>query len=144
MVKIGTREEYHKWKGKELFWKDDCPFCDIEWQKWHIIWKGGFWYILHNLFPYSWTEKHIMAIPYEHKKWSIELTSEELLELKVIYEFAKDWFWEENYFSCTRETMANRSVEHFHIHFVPWKLQGKYLRKMLQNQGFPIVENLDL
>jgi hypothetical protein len=33
-----------------------------------------------------------MAIPYEHKKWSIELTSEELLELKVIYEFAKDWF----------------------------------------------------
>jgi diadenosine tetraphosphate (Ap4A) HIT family hydrolase len=40
--------------------------------------------------------------------------------------------------------MANRSVEHFHIHFVPWKLQGKYLRKMLQNQGFPIVENLDL
>ncbi len=144
MVKIGTREEFYKsmW-GKEFYWKEGCPFCDIEWQKWHTIWNGKYWYILHNLFPYSWTEKHIMAVPYEHRVYSTDLTQEELAEFKDIYLFAKNFFWEEDYFSCTRETMAIRSLEHFHIHFVPWKLQGSYLIKMLQNQGFPIKEKLD-
>ncbi|MEI6710855.1 MAG: hypothetical protein WCK88_00910 [bacterium] len=37
--------------------------------------------------------------------------------------------------------MANRSIEHLHIHFLPGKLQGMYLRKMLENQGFPIKED---
>lgn len=147
MVKIGTREELHKklekiWK--KIYGKDDCPFCDIVWQKEHILWKGNFWYILHNLYSYSWNDKHIMAVPYEHKIYSTDLMIQEIQELEIVYKKVKEFFWEENYFSFTRETMANRSVEHFHIHFLVWKLQGKYLRKMLQNQGFPIVENLDL
>jgi hypothetical protein len=38
--------------------------------------------------------------------------------------------------------MGNRSVEHYHMHFIAGKLQGKYLRNMLMNQGFPIEEDL--
>jgi diadenosine tetraphosphate (Ap4A) HIT family hydrolase len=34
--------------------------------------------------------------------------------------------------------MGNRSVEHYHIHFIPGRLQGKFIRCMLQGQGFPI------
>jgi hypothetical protein len=30
------------------------------------------------------------------------------------------------------------------MHFIPGALQWKYLRKMLENQGFPIEENLDI
>jgi hypothetical protein len=38
--------------------------------------------------------------------------------------------------------MDHRSIEHFHIHYIPGKLQWKYLRKMLEWQGFPIQEDL--
>jgi diadenosine tetraphosphate (Ap4A) HIT family hydrolase len=40
--------------------------------------------------------------------------------------------------------MWNRSVEHIHIHFIPGRLQWKYLRKMLENQGYPIHQELDI
>jgi hypothetical protein len=33
-----------------------------------------------------------MALPYEHKKYSTDLNDEELLELKEIHKFVKDWF----------------------------------------------------
>ncbi|NDK08461.1 hypothetical protein EOM39_04420 [Candidatus Gracilibacteria bacterium] len=145
MVHIGTREEYYKRKGEvDIYGKDNCPFCDIEGQKEQILWEGKKWFIIHNMFPYSGTEKHIMAVPYEHKINSIELSDDELLEMKDIYSFVKDYFGEENYFSCTRESMGNRSIEHYHMHFVPGRLQGKYLRKMLENQGYPIVQELDI
>lgn len=145
MVHIWTREEYYKRKWEvDIYWKDNCPFCDTEWQREQILWEWKKWFIIHNMFPYSWTEKHIMAVPYEHKINSIELSDEELLEMKDIYSFVKDYFWDENYFSCTRETMGNRSIEHYHMHFVPWRLQWKYLRKMLENQGYLIVQELDI
>jgi diadenosine tetraphosphate (Ap4A) HIT family hydrolase len=63
--------------------------------------------------------------------------------MKDIYKFVKEYFWDEKYFSCTRESIANRSVEHIHMHFIPGKLQWKYIRKMLENQWFPIVQELD-
>lgn len=145
MVQIWTREEYYKRKGDVgIYWKDNCPFCDRENQKWQIVWQWKNWIILHNMFPYSWTEKHIMAVPYEHKLYSTDLSDEELLEMKDIYKFVKEYFWDENYFSATRESIGNRSVEHIHMHFIPWKLQWKYLRKMLENQGYPIVQELDI
>jgi hypothetical protein len=30
------------------------------------------------------------------------------------------------------------------MHFLVWKLQWKYLRKMLEKQGFPIKQELSL
>lgn len=144
MVKIWTREEYHKIKWKEIYGKDDCPFCDLEWNKENIIWKWKYWFLIHNKFSYSGDNRHIMAVPFEHKKFSTELNDQELLDLKNIYKFVEKWFQDENYFSCTRESMWNRSVEHIHIHFIPWRLQWKYLRKMLENQGYPIHQELDI
>ena len=143
MVNIWTRSEYHNKKWKDIYWEEDCPFCQPKDQKWHTCWEGKYWYILHNLYPYSWNDRHLMAVPYKHKKVFLELDDTEILELREIHEFVKNFYWEQNYFSCLRETMANRSVEHLHIHFIPWKLQGKYLRKMLMDQWFPIIEKLD-
>jgi len=138
MKKILTRAEYHAKKWKKIYGLEDCPFCNEA----DIIWKWKYWFIVRNFSPYSGDEKHLMAIPFEHKQFSIELTKDEFAGLKEIQDFVKGFYWEENYFSDTRETMWNRSVEHLHIHFIPWRLQGKYLRKMLENQGFPIKENL--
>ena len=73
-----------------------------------------------------------MVIPFEHKKFSHEFSSEEMGELSDVYRFMKDYYGERDYFSATRETMANRSIEHYHMHFIPGKLQGKFLRKMLE------------
>lgn len=143
MVKIWTRDEYHKQLGWKRFWKEDCPFCNAEEQEWHTLWKGKHWYILHNLYPYSGNEQHLMAVPYAHREVSIDLTEDELKELKEVHQFMSQYFWGEHYFSCTRESFWNRSIEHYHVHFIPGKLQGKYLRKMLENQGFPIREDLE-
>jgi len=140
MEKILTRKEYHAKKWKKVYGLEDCPFCDKN--KISPIWKWKYWFILRNISPYSWDENHLMAIPYSHKKYSIELSVKELSELKEIHLFVKTFYWEEQYFSSTRETMWNRSVEHIHMHFIPWRLQWKYLRKMLENQGYPIKEEL--
>jgi diadenosine tetraphosphate (Ap4A) HIT family hydrolase len=76
--------------------------------------------------------------------YSTDLNDDELLELKEVHKFVKDFFWNSEYFSCTRETQSYRSIEHFHTHFIPWKLQWKFLRKMLEWQGFPIKEDMKL
>lgn len=54
----------------------------------------------------------------------------------------REFFGDTEYFSCTRESIGNRSVEHLHIHFIPGVLKGKFLRKMLELQGFPIKQTL--
>jgi diadenosine tetraphosphate (Ap4A) HIT family hydrolase len=76
--------------------------------------------------------------------YSIDINAEELQELHEIHEFVKGFFWDDNYFSCTRETQSYRSIEHYHTHFIPWKLQWKFIRKMLEGQGFPIKEDMKL
>lgn len=138
MLNLGKREEYHKLLGHGILGKDECPFCDLEWNKNRIIWRGKYWYLIHNKYPYSGNEKHIMAVPYRHIQFSTDLSAQEHLEMGDVYEAVKRFYGEENYFSATRETMANRSIEHLHMHFIPGKLQWKYLRCMLENQGFPI------
>ncbi len=143
MPKTWTREEYHMTKGKKVFWKEDCPFCDLEANKERIIWRGKHWFFIQNKYPYSGEENHIMLVPFQHILYSYELQTEQTQELVEAYKFVKEFFWEQMYFSCTRETIDNRSVEHFHMHFLPWRLQWKYIRNMLMNQGFPVVQNLD-
>lgn len=142
MIEVWTRNEYYSKKWKKVYWEDDCPFCKTEEQEWHTIWKWKYWYILHNLYPYTWDERHLMVVPYVHKKYYLELTDEEILDYKNACIFIREFYWDKNYFSCLRETMANKSIEHLHYHFISWKLQWKYLRKMLMDQWFPIIEDL--
>lgn len=85
-----------------------------------------------------------MAVPHEHVCYSHELTPECLSSLHEVYTKVKEFFGEEEYFSFTRETMWHRSVEHLHVHFLAGKLQWKFLRKMLEVQGFPITQDLNI
>lgn len=141
-MKFLSREEYHNLM-KELP-KSYCPFCDKKWQKWHTLWEWKYWYVLNALSPYSWDHRHIMAVPNEHIKLSTELTLEHFQELKEVHDFVKSYFGEENYFSFTRETLWDdtRSQEHLHMHFLVWMLYGSFLRKMLEQQGYPIKQDL--
>ena len=145
MVKLITRAEYHAKKWKKMYGQDDCPFCNLEERRkeWSVRWEWKYWYILHNTGSYSWDDFHLMAVPYEHIKFAHKLRSEHIAELQEVYRYMKNYFWEKNYFSFTRESIGNRSVEHLHIQFCVWILQGKYLRNMLMNQGYPIKEYLD-
>lgn len=143
-MKLLSREEYHKilaWR--KILGKEDCPFCLVK-DKNQIYYDWKKWFLLYALSPYSGNDKHLMAVPKRHVCFTRDLTGEEFLELKEIHNIAKDFFKEENYFSTTRETIEARSVEHLHIHFVPWKLQGKFIRKMLELQGFPIKQDLSV
>lgn len=146
MFKPISRDEYHKIKWVWKYWKDNCPFCDIEKQESSIIWKWKKWFIIHTLASYSWDYRHIMAIPHQHVQYSYELTKEHFQELKEIQDFVKDFFKNHEYFSFTRESNGDnsRSVEHLHMHFLVWELEGKFLRKMLELQGFPIKQDLKI
>ena len=85
-----------------------------------------------------------MAIPNEHILYSYDLKKEHFEELSEVHKIVKDFFKDDSYFSFTRESLSNRSVEHLHMHFLVWKLQWKFLRKMLELQWFPIKESLEL
>jgi len=121
--------------------KDNCPFCNTEKTKNTLIYTLDHWKIILNKYPYSGQENHLMAVPIRHVQFVDEVNSEEFAELPKVHWFMKEFYeksWEKDYFSATRETMGNRSVEHYHIHFIPGRLQGKFVRCMLENQGYPI------
>ncbi len=141
MVKIGTRDEYRKMLGnKKRIWRDGCPFCDLEEQEEYVVWRGKCWALLISKFSYTGDDQHIVAIPYTHKKFFIELTEAEVIEFQEVHKEVKKFFGEKPYFSFTRDTDCDisKSVEHFHTHFIGSELQGKYIRKMLEDQGFPV------
>ena len=144
MLDLGTREEYHQKIWHKIFGQEDCPLCDRKTNTHRIIWEWKYWYVIHNKYPYSGDEKHLMAVPCKHVKFSHELSSEEFSELFDVQKFMKKFYGKEQYFSATRESMWNRSIEHVHMHFVPWKLQWKFLRCMLENQGFPIKAEVEI
>lgn len=139
-----SRTEYHTLKWKEMYGKDDCPFCEHHISNNAVVWRGTYWYLLHNIASYSWDHRHIMAVPYEHICFTKDLWSQHLMELSQVHRAVEEFFWADQYFSFTRETMASRSVEHLHMHFLAWKLQWKFLRKMLELQGFPIKQELKI
>lgn len=142
-MKFLSREEYHNIVWEEWFLAlDRCPFCKDKILKEFLVWEGKFWYILRNFSPYTWDENHLMAIPYEHITSTENLSEEHFLELKEVHKFMAEYFKWREYFSFTRETFGWRSVEHLHMHFLPWKILGRYLRHMLMNQGFPIKQEL--
>jgi len=141
MSRIGTRQEYHNeiWNG--VMWQTECPFCDTEKTKNTLIKTLDYWKIILNKYPYSGQENHVMAVPIRHLQFVWELNADEFAELPRVHSFMKKFYedlWEKDYFSATRETMGNRSVEHYHMHFIPGRLQWKFLRCMLEWQWYPI------
>lgn len=126
------------WKAreKELVWIENCPFCDLNSQGDCVIWKGKYWYIQHNMYPYLWLKEHIMAVPFSHKTFTYELTSEEWSEFSEVQKFVKSFFWDREYFSFIRETLSNRSIEHLHYHFLPWVLRTSRIENILREQWY--------
>jgi hypothetical protein len=57
----------------------------------------------------------------------------------------KKFFWDKTYFSFCRETHGTitKSIKHYHMQFIGAELEGKFLRKMLQKQGFPIDQDME-
>lgn len=123
-------------KAPENLGKDNCPLCNRKIEREYILWEWKHWYIKHNIFPYLGIKKHVMAIPIEHITVSSDISKDAYSEMSEVQKFIKNFFWKEDYFSFTRETFANRSLEHLHIHFLPGRIQGKSVREMLKNQGF--------
>lgn len=147
MSRIGTRAEYHSEIGMGIMGKDNCPFCDKDATKNTLICEFQHWKIVLNKYPYSGQENHLMAVPKRHIQFPEELNADELLGLGEVHIYMKNFFenaGEEDYFSSTRETMGNRSVEHYHMHFIPGRLQGKFLRCMLENQGYPVKAEVQI
>jgi diadenosine tetraphosphate (Ap4A) HIT family hydrolase len=60
-----------------------------------------------------------MVIPISHKIYAYEVTPEEYQELTEIHLWMKDFYHNEEYFSFCRESLAARTIEHLHIHFLP-------------------------
>ncbi len=146
MSYIGTRDEYKKRLkineiGNEPY---NCPFCNIRNNPDQIIWEWKHWYIIYNIFPYTGNSQHIMAIPKLHIGFASGISSDIWSEFWEVQWIVAGFFVESEYFSCTRETLSWRSMEHYHMHFLPGTLKWKFLRKMLEMQGFPIKQVLIL
>ncbi|MEI6710854.1 MAG: hypothetical protein WCK88_00905 [bacterium] len=47
---------------------------------------------MYNKYPYSGDEKHLMAMPIEHKAFSYELSPEELTELHDVHAWIKTFY----------------------------------------------------
>jgi diadenosine tetraphosphate (Ap4A) HIT family hydrolase len=146
MIHIWSRQAYKDILQSKEMWNEphNCPFCNISKNPDQIIWEGKNWYIVYNIFPYSGNEQHIMAIPKSHICYSSDISSEMWSEFGEVQRVIKDFYAGHEYFSFTRETFSGRSLEHYHMHFLPGTLKWKFLRKMLELQGFPITQELIL
>ena len=133
-----TKEEYKILKHEKLqdLGRGNCPFCALETQKERILWKGEFLYVVEALSPYIQSNKHLLVIPYDHKKYTYELSKKEFWELYEVELFMKWFYGEEEYFSFIRETMWKRSIEHLHYHFLPWIVRWSKIGEMLELQGY--------
>lgn len=143
MVKLGSREEYYAFLNwRNMLEAHECPLCDLEANNNLIIWEGKYWIILYNKYPYTGNDQHIMAVPRHHREFFVELSHEEVEELLEVHIEVKKFFWEKNYFSFCRETHGklSKTIKHYHMQFIGAEIEGTYLRKMLENQGFPIKE----
>lgn len=142
-MKIWTREEYHKLLGRKMLTEENCPFCGEYLDTDQIIWQWKYWLIMRNKFPYIENGQHIMAMPKIHRKYSREFSNEEWIELWEVHKFVEKFYGNSIYFSFTRENFIpecndGRSVEHWHIHFLPGILEWRFLRMMLTEQGYTI------
>lgn len=132
---LKDREIYDN-RTEKLIWRELCPFCDLKSQSECIIWEWKYWYIQHNMYPYLWLKDHIMAVPFSHKVFSSELSSEEFAEMREIQIFIKNFYWKKDYFSFMRESIWNRSVEHLHYQYLPWLLRTSRIERILKEQWF--------
>lgn len=141
MLQFWSRDDLKKVLGSNaLFWKEDCPFCKDINNSERVIWKWLHWAIIYNKYPYILGWKHIMLIPIEHICFSKDISPEIYNEYWEAQKFISLYFNGEQYFSFTRESIEERSVEHLHIHFITGKLKRAALTEMLKLQWYESME----
>lgn len=136
-VQFWTRADLKKKLGnKSIFWKEDCPFCMyLKTNEW-VVWKWEYWAIIYNQYPYIMDGTHFMLIPTRHVCFSHELSTLEYSEIPYAYAYIRDFYGDIPYFSFTRESFNERSVEHVHTHFISGDLTRRSVTEMLKEQGF--------
>lgn len=136
-MKLFSRDIWLKTQPQDK-WAHECVFCNHNKldNSQYIIWKGEHWLIIHNKYPILWSDKHIMLIPIKHHTFPHECSSTEMSEFPVAQKFIHDFFGDVRYFSFMRESLANRSLEHFHYHYLPWKMWYTDIEYFLKQQGF--------
>ena len=140
-IQFWTRDDLKKkLAGKHMFWEEDCPFCiDLKIDE-RIIWRWEHWAIRYNQYPYIMDSTHFMLIPIRHVHFSHEILAHEYCELPEAYLYISTFYGDIPYFSFTRESLNERSVEHIHTHFISGHLKRKTLVEMLKEQGFETSE----
>lgn len=124
-----NREEYQNLKV--YFTKDNCPFCAEDFRETHeILFESKFWIIVFNKYPYFYEVwVNLLVFPKRHLEFTSELLLEELSDFLEVEKFAKKFYEEKNldYFSFVRQTKSNKSVEHLHYHYLPWKPSSRII-----------------
>lgn len=134
-MKLYDRHIYHKLKPEDK-WEENCPFCDYESEEQRelIVWRGEYFYVLHNKFPYLGLKTHLLAVPYRHICFTKDLSIEEFQDLKNVEQFVSEFYGSTPYFSFIREVGHYKSLNHLHYHFLPWEITEDAIEEMLKNQ----------
>lgn len=124
-----NREEYQN--SKIYFTKENCPFCSKDFKETHeILFESKFWMVVFNKYPYfdeTWV--NLLVLPKRHLEFTSDLLAEELADFLKVEKFAKKFYEEKKleYFSFIRQTKSNKSVEHLHYHYLPWKPSSRII-----------------
>lgn len=132
MKELHHRNLWHHKKPKDK-WKSDCPLCSEENL---VLWEGKYWKIVHNKYPLLGLDKHLMLVPKEHVILTKDLSLEQWGEMKDAEAFFEEFYEGTNYFSFIRQSVASRSLEHLHYHYLPGQMKYNNLEEMLQQQWF--------
>lgn len=134
-MKLYPRGQYLKDKPINK-WEWDCVFCFLEREPEYVIWRGKYFYVKHNKYPYLWQKDHLLVIPYRHVCLTKDLLPEEYLEMLDVEKFLSEYYGEKKYFSFIRENGNFKSMNHLHYHYLPGEVCDQYIEAMLESQGF--------
>lgn len=122
-----NRDEYQN--SKFYFTKENCPFCALNLAETHKIFaETKFFKIVFNKYPYfdePWV--NFLVFPKRHIEFTSEFFSEEMADFVEVEKILKKFYEEKSldYFSFIRQSKSNKSVEHLHYHYLPWKPSAK-------------------
>lgn len=118
MKKFKNREEYQK--HVKYMDKNNCPFCKIG-KEHKILYETDYWFVIEALYPYFDAKWHLLATPKKHREFTWQLSKAEFGDFKKVEIFMEKYYFGKEYFSFIRQTKWNKSVEHLHYHYLPWK-----------------------
>lgn len=137
-MKLYPRTSYEHVKKTQFpdKWKSNCPFCNEKELEEYTLWKGNYWRITHNKYPFVGSSKHLLAIPLECISKTANLSVEAWAEFRKVEKFMEKFFQNTSYYSFIRERGKKKSIHHLHYHFLPWEIPSEPFEKLLKEQWF--------